>query len=65
MTEYQGKCWAIKKKGAAEVMIRSVMSLYEGEMTRVRVDFELSEELDVKVGINQASVLSPFFLQFW
>ena len=27
---------------------------------RVRVDSELSEELEVKVGINQGSVLSPF-----
>ena len=37
------------------------MSLYEGERTRVRVDSELSEELEVKVAMHQGSVLSPFF----
>ena len=43
-----------------EVLVRSVMSLYEGAKTRVRVDSELSEELEVKVGMHQGSVLSPF-----
>ena len=36
------------------------MSQYEGAKTRVRVDSELSEELEVKVGVHQGSVLSPF-----
>ena len=36
------------------------MSLYEGAKTRVRVDFELSEEFEVKVGMHQGPVLSPF-----
>ena len=36
------------------------MSLYEGAKTRVRVDSELSEEIEVKVGMHQGSVLSPF-----
>ena len=36
------------------------MSLYEGAKTRVRVDSELSEEFEVKVGMHQGSVLSPF-----
>ena len=43
-----------------EVLVRSVMSLYEGAKTRARVDSELSEELVVKVGMHQGSVLSPF-----
>ena len=43
-----------------EVFIRSVMSQYEGAKTRVRVDSMSSEELDVKVGIHQGSVLLPF-----
>ena len=34
------------------------MSLCEGAKTRVRVDFELSEEFEVKVGMHQGSVLS-------
>ena len=36
------------------------MSLYEGAKTRVRVDSELLEEIDVDVGMHQGSVLSPF-----
>ena len=36
------------------------MSLYEGANARVRVDSELSEELEAKVGMHQGSVLSPF-----
>ena len=36
------------------------MSLYDGVKTRVRVDSELSEESEVKVGMHQGSVLSPF-----
>ena len=36
------------------------MSLYDGAMTRVRVDSELSEEFEVKVRMYQGSVLSPF-----
>ena len=52
---------AIEKKGIPEVLVRSVMSLYEGARTRVRVDYGLSEEFEVKVGMPQGSVLSPLF----
>ena len=52
--------WTMRKKGIPEVLIRSVMSLYEGAKTRVRVDSELSEEFEVKVEMHQGSVLSPF-----
>ena len=52
--------WAMRKKGIPEVLIRSVMSLYEGAKTRVRVDSELSKEFQVKVRMHQAFVLSPF-----
>ena len=44
-----------------EVLDRSVMSLYERAKSRVRVDSELSAEFEVKVGMHQGSVLSPFF----
>ena len=41
-------------------MVRPVMSLYEVVKTRVRVDSELSEEFEVKVGMYKGSVLSHF-----
>ena len=43
--------WAMRKKGIPEVLVRSVMSLYEGAKTIVRVDSELSEEMEVNVGM--------------
>ena len=43
-----------------KIVVRSVMSLYEGAKTRVRVDSVLSEEFEVEVGIDHGSVLSPF-----
>ena len=52
--------WAMSQKGIPEVLVRSVMSLYEGAETKVRVDSELSEEFEVKVGMHQGSVLSVF-----
>ena len=52
--------WAMMKKGIPKVLARSVMSLQEGAKTRVRVDCELSEQFEVKVGMPQGSVLSPF-----
>ena len=51
--------WAVMKKGIPEVMVRAVMSLYEGAKTRVRVGLELSEEFEVNVGVHQRSMLSP------
>ena len=47
---------ATRKKGIPEVLVRSVMSLYEGAKTRVRVYSILSEEFEVKVGMHQGSV---------
>ena len=35
------------------------MSLYDGANTRVRVGSAYSEELEVKVGVHQGSVLFP------
>ena len=44
--------WIMRKKGIPEVLVRSVMNLYEGAKTMVRVDSELSEEFEVKVGMQ-------------
>ena len=42
--------WVMRKNGIPEYLATSVMSLYEGGKTRVREDFESSEEFEVKVG---------------
>ena len=52
--------WTLRKKGIREVLVRSVMSLHEGAMTRFIVDCELSEEFEVNMRMHQGSVLSPF-----
>ena len=49
----------MRKKGKPEVLVRPVMSLYEGAETRVIVDSEFLVEFEVKVGMHQGSVLSP------
>ena len=50
----------MRKKGIPKVLVRSVMRLYDEAKTRVTVNSELSEEFEVKVGMHQGSVLSPF-----
>ena len=47
------------KKGLSEVMVRAVLSLYDGAKTRVRVGSAYSEKFEIKVGVYQGSVLSP------
>ena len=48
---------AMRKKGLSEVMVRAVMSLYDGAKTRVRMGSAYSGEFEVKVGKHQGSVL--------
>ena len=48
-----------RKQGIPEVMVRAVMSFYEGAKTRVRVGLESSEDFEVEVGVHQGSVLLP------
>ena len=43
----------MRKKGLSEVMVRVVMSLYDGAKTRVRVGFAYSEKFEVKFGVHQ------------
>ena len=43
-----------------QVVVRSVLSLYGGAKTRVRVLSEWPEEFEVKVGMQQGSVLLSF-----
>ena len=58
----KGMEWAMRKKGLSEVMVRAVMSLYDGAKTGVRVGSALSEEFEVGNGVHQGSVLSPLLL---
>ena len=51
--------WAQGKKGLPEVLVRAVMSLYEGFRTKVRAGSGLSEEFVVRIGVHQGSVLPP------
>ena len=44
--------WAMRKKGIPEVLIRSAISLYEGPKTKVNMDCELSEDLEVYVEMH-------------
>ena len=53
--------WALRKKGIPAVLVRSVVSLYGGVNTRVRVDSELLEIFEAKLGMHQRSMLSPFY----
>ena len=48
--------WALRKKSLSEVIVRAVMSLYDGAKARVRMRSVYLEEFDVKVGIHQESV---------
>ena len=51
--------WALKKKGLPEILVKALMSLYEGSKRKVKVGSEFSEEFSVAVGVYQGSVLSP------
>ena len=51
--------WALRKKSWPEVLVKAVMSLYEGSRTKVRVESGLSEEFGVRVGVHQGSAISP------
>ena len=55
----------MKKKEIPEVLVRSVMSPYEGAKTRVRVDSMLSEEFEVKMGMHQGFMCLLFILKLW
>ena len=51
--------WAMRTLGVEEWAVRAVQSMYANAKSRVRVNGQLSEEFEVKVGVYQGSVLSP------
>ena len=54
--------WALRKKGLPKILIKAVVSLYEGPKMKVKVGFEFSKEFYVAVSVHQGSVLSPLLL---
>ena len=52
--------WALRKRGVNERLVKAVMRLYEGAMTKVKVGGGMSDGFSVEVGVHQGSVLSPF-----
>ena len=51
--------WALRKLGVEEWIVRLVQGMYANARSRVRAGEGYSEEFEVKVGVNQGSVLSP------
>ena len=47
----------MRKREIPEVLLRSVMSLYDGAETWVKVDSDLSKEFEVKMWMHQGSVM--------
>ena len=45
--------WAMRRKGILEALATTVMSLYKGARTTVKVGTHLSEEFEVNVGAHQ------------
>ena len=54
--------WAMRKKGIPEALVMTMMSLYKGSRTKVKIGTNFSEEFGVSVGVHQGSVLSPLLL---
>jgi len=51
--------WAMHKLGVEEWLVSAVMSMYTGAKTVVRTFYGNSKGFEVKVGMQQGSVLSP------
>ena len=51
--------WALRKRGLPEILVKVVISLYEGSKIKFEVGSEFLEEFYVALGVHQRSVLSP------
>ena len=49
----------MRKKGLSEVIVWTVMSLYDDAKTRVRMGSAYSEKFKVKVGVHQDPCCRP------
>ena len=54
--------WESRKKRLPQILVKAVMSLYEGSKIKFKVGFEFSEDFYVAFGVHQKSVLSPLLL---
>ena len=52
----------IEEEGLTEILVRAVMSLYEGSKTKVKVGSEFSEKFYVAVGLQSGICLSLLLL---
>ena len=57
--------WAMRKIEMPEVLVISVMSLYEGAKTRVTVDLSCQINLKLKWGFTKDLCCHLFFLYWW
>ena len=52
--------WAMRKLGVEEWIVQLVQGMYLNARSRVSVGEGFSQEFEVKVGVHQGSVFSPF-----
>ena len=52
--------WALRKLGVEEWIVQLVQGMYTNSQSRIRVGEGFSKEFEVKVGVHQGSVVSPF-----
>ena len=51
--------WALRTVGVDEWIVRVIQSMYDGPTSKIRVNDSYSDNINVKVGVHQGSVLSP------
>ena len=51
--------WALRTVGVDEWIVRVIQSMYDGPISKIRVNDSYSDNISVKVGVHQGSVLSP------
>ena len=51
--------WTLRKLGVEEWIVRLVQEMYTSAQSRVHIGEDFSQEFEVKVGVQQGSVLSP------
>ena len=55
--------WALRNKGIPEILVKAVMSLYEGSKMKFKLGSEFSEKFYAAVGVHQESALSSLLFE--